>query len=147
MRRSKSDYVIQTVVNALRLLEVFQEDEILGVTELSRRLDLHKNNVFRLLATLEEQGYVEQCDDDRYCLGTACLELGHAFSRTRSIARQARPILEDFLGLGQLHPIIDPQRLGLVAEHRAAGHPGLAGEPDHIGQVDLALGIVSSRLP
>ncbi len=95
MRRSKSDYVIQTVVNALRLLEVFQEDEVFGVTELSRRLDLHKNNVFRLLATLEERGYVEQCDDDRYRLGTGCLELGQAFSRTRSLARQARPILEE----------------------------------------------------
>lgn len=95
MRRSKSDYVIQTVVNALRLLEVFQEDEVLGVTEISRRLDLHKNNVFRLLATLEERSYVEQCEDDRYRLGMACLELGHAFSRTRSLARQARPVLEE----------------------------------------------------
>jgi DNA-binding IclR family transcriptional regulator len=98
LRRSKSDYVIQTVVNALRLLEAFQEDEVLGVTELSRRLELHKNNVFRLLATLEQSHYVEQCEDDRYRLGTACLELGHSFSRTRSLARQARPVLEELCG-------------------------------------------------
>jgi len=32
MRRSKSDYVIQTVSNALRLLEVFGDEEELGVT-------------------------------------------------------------------------------------------------------------------
>ena len=94
MRRSKSDYVIQTVVNALRLLEVFETEEILGVTELARRLELHKNNVFRLLATLEERGYVEQCADDRYRLGTACLELGQSFQRTRTLARNARPVLE-----------------------------------------------------
>jgi IclR family KDG regulon transcriptional repressor len=51
-KKSKSDYVIQTVSHALRLLEEFRTEDELGVTELSRRLNLHKNNVFRLLATL-----------------------------------------------------------------------------------------------
>ena len=96
MRRSKSDYVIQTVANALRLLEVFRDEEELGVTELSRRLTLHKNNAFRLLATLEKAGYIEQCSGtDRYRLGVKCLELGHAYSRKRSLAVHARPILEE----------------------------------------------------
>jgi IclR family KDG regulon transcriptional repressor len=64
------------------------------VTELSHRLELHKNNVFRLLATLEEQGYVEQCaQTERYRLGRACLALGQAFSETRSLVRFARPLL------------------------------------------------------
>ena len=95
MRRSKSEYVIQTVANAMRLLEVFHDEEELGVTDLSRRLELHKNNVFRLLATLEETGYVEQASEtDRYRLAARCLELGHAYSRTRSLARLARPVLE-----------------------------------------------------
>ena len=57
MKKPKSDYAIQTVTNALRLLDVFREEEEVGVAELARRLGLHKNNVFRLLATLEEQGY------------------------------------------------------------------------------------------
>ena len=55
VRREKSNYVIQSVSHALDVLEQFngEVDEI-GVTELSKRLKLHKNNVFRLLATLEE---------------------------------------------------------------------------------------------
>jgi len=93
MKRPKSDYAIQTVANALTLLESFHEDEDLGVTELSRRLGLHKNNVFRLLATLEERGYVEQVAD-RYRLSVRCLELGHAFVRGRRLLREAQPILE-----------------------------------------------------
>lgn len=95
MRRSKSSYVIQTVANAFRLLEEFGgTDAELGVTELSNRLDLHKNNVFRLLATLEEQGYVEQCaHTERYRLGRSCLALGQAFHETRSLVRFARPVL------------------------------------------------------
>jgi DNA-binding IclR family transcriptional regulator len=95
MRRSKSDYVIQTVANAFRLLEEFNEREpALGVTELSERLRLQKNAVFRLLATLEQQGYVEQClETDQYRLGRSCLGLGRAFSDTRDLVRFARPVL------------------------------------------------------
>jgi DNA-binding IclR family transcriptional regulator len=95
MKRSKSDYVIQTVTNALRVLEAYRDKEELGVTELSRRLGLHKNNVFRLLATLENQGYVEQsADSDRYRLGVRCLELGHAYRRGGGLLRQARVVIE-----------------------------------------------------
>ena len=96
MKRPKGEYAIQTVTNALDLLEAFATEEELGVTELSHRLGLHKNNVFRLLATLEQAGYVEQCTrTDRYRLGVRCLELGQSFGRNRSLLRQARPLLEE----------------------------------------------------
>ena len=93
-KKPKSDYVIQTVVHALRLLEKFHAEDELGVTELSRRLNLHKNNVFRLLATLEQRGYIEQSTtSERYRLSTKCLELGEAFRRSRTLLDRARPIL------------------------------------------------------
>jgi IclR family KDG regulon transcriptional repressor len=95
MKRSKSDYVIQTVTNALRVLEAFRDKEEIGVTELSRDLGLHKNNVFRLLATLEDKGYVEQCtNSDRYQLGVRCLELGNSYRRGGGLLRSARAVLE-----------------------------------------------------
>jgi DNA-binding IclR family transcriptional regulator len=96
MKKQKSEYAIQTVANALRLIEAFRDEEDLGVTELSRRLDLHKNNVFRLLATLQLQGYIEQSpNSDRYRLGGRCLELGQAFLRSRSLLSRARPLIEE----------------------------------------------------
>ncbi|MDP6978677.1 MAG: IclR family transcriptional regulator [Myxococcota bacterium] len=95
MTKSKSDYSIQTVSNALRVLEVFSDEDEIGVSDLSRRLGLHKNNVFRLLATLEENGYIEQsAKSERYRLGTGCLELGRAYSRSNPLLRTARPFLE-----------------------------------------------------
>lgn len=95
MSKPKSEYVIQTVQNALRLLESFHDEVELGVSELSRRLELHKNNVFRLLATLEQSGYIEQSEsNDRYRLGTRCLELGRSFARGSRLLERARPILE-----------------------------------------------------
>jgi IclR family KDG regulon transcriptional repressor len=94
-KKPKSDYAIQTVSNALRLLEMFDGEDRLGVTELSRRLDLHKNNVFRLLATLEQSGYIEQCaEDDQYRLAVGCLELGHAYARSNGLLDRARSCLE-----------------------------------------------------
>lgn len=96
MKKQKSEYLIQTVANALKLLEAFHDEEELGVTELSRRLDLHKNNIFRLLATLELQGYVEQSSStDRYRLAAGCLELGQAYLRSRGLLRRARPLLAE----------------------------------------------------
>ncbi len=96
MKKPKSEYSIQTVGNALRLLKAFQDEAEIGVTELSRRLGLHKNNVFRLLATLEEEGFVEQSPySDRYRLGLSTLELGQGFCRGRSLLEHAPSILRE----------------------------------------------------
>ena len=96
-RREKSSYLIKSVVNGLDLLEEFSGDaRELGVTELSKRLGLHKNNVFRLLATLEHKGYIEQNKEtENYRLGLKSLELGQTYLRQVGLIRQARPILED----------------------------------------------------
>jgi DNA-binding IclR family transcriptional regulator len=95
-KKPKGDYAISTVINALRLLEEFRATSELGVTELAKRLALHKNNVFRLLATLEQHGYIEQSAvNERYRLGSRCLDLGEAFSRSHSLLDRARPTLRE----------------------------------------------------
>jgi len=96
MKKEKTNYVIQTVTHALDLLEQFQGDEAeLGVTELSRRLALHKNNVFRLLATLESRNYIEQNRaTGNYRLGLKNLQLGQTILKQTGLLRQARPVLE-----------------------------------------------------
>ncbi len=95
-KKEKTDYIIQSVYHALDLLEQFQGDtDELGVTELSNRLKLHKNNVFRLLATLESRNYIEQNKvTENYRLGLKTLELGQTFIKQMGLLRQSRPILE-----------------------------------------------------
>lgn len=95
-KKDKSEYIIQAVDHALDLLEQFHDDvDELGVTELSKRLKLHKNNVFRLLATLESRGYIEQNKvTENYRLGLKTLQLGQTFIRQMGLLRQARPVLE-----------------------------------------------------
>lgn len=95
-RKAKSDYLIQSVSRALDLLEAFSAKEgALGVTELARKLKLHKNNVFRLLATLETRGYVEQDkESERYRLGVKVYEIASVFLHHLDLRRQSRPHLE-----------------------------------------------------
>jgi IclR family KDG regulon transcriptional repressor len=97
MRRDKTNYVIQSVAHSLDVLEqFFGEADELGVTELSKRLKLHKNNVFRLLATLEARGYIEQNrTSENYRLGIKCLHLGRRYIEHMGLVRQARPILAE----------------------------------------------------
>src|SRR5437667_11618151 len=97
VRREKANYVIQSVSHALDVLEQYAGDtEELGVTDLSKRLKLHKNNVFRLLATLESRGYIEQNKStENYRLGIRCLQLGQTFVQQMGLLRQARPIMDD----------------------------------------------------
>jgi len=99
VKKDKSEYIIQAVSHALDLLEQFHGDiDELGVTELSKRLKLHKNNVFRLLATLESRGYIEQNKaTENYRLGLKALELGQTFIKQMGLLRQAKPILEQMV--------------------------------------------------
>lgn len=96
VRREKSNYMIQAVAHALDVLEQFHTDGELGVTELSKRLKLHKNNVFRILATLESRGYIEQNrSTENYRLGTKCLQMGQTYIQHMGLLQQARPIMID----------------------------------------------------
>ncbi|TMA36971.1 MAG: IclR family transcriptional regulator [Deltaproteobacteria bacterium] len=99
MRREKSNYIIQSVSHSLDVLEqFFGEADELGVTELSKRLKLHKNNVFRLLATLESRGYIEQNRaTENYRLGIRCLQLGQSYVQHMGLLHQARPIIADLV--------------------------------------------------
>jgi DNA-binding IclR family transcriptional regulator len=97
VRREKSNYAIQSVTHALDVLEQFNADvDEIGVTELSKRLKLHKNNVFRLLATLEARGYIEQNKaTENYRLGLRCLQLGQIYVSQMGFLLQARATLQE----------------------------------------------------
>ena len=99
VRREKSNYAIQSVSHALDVLEQFNHTvEEIGVTELSKRLKLHKNNVFRLLATLEARGYIEQNQaTENYRLGLKCLQLGQIYVNQMGFLAQAKATLEELV--------------------------------------------------
>ncbi|MBX7136757.1 MAG: IclR family transcriptional regulator [Oligoflexia bacterium] len=96
VKREKANYMIQSVSHAIDVLEeLCKAAGEIGVTELSKRLKLHKNNVFRLLATLELRGYVEQNHEtEDYRLGVKALQLGQAYLTQSNLVNRATPILK-----------------------------------------------------
>ena len=94
-KREKSNYLIQSVSHAVDVLEeLANAGGEIGVTELSKRLKLHKNNVFRLLATLELRGFVEQnSETEDYRLGAKALQIGQAYISQSTLVERATPLL------------------------------------------------------
>lgn len=72
-----------SVLKALRVLGCFEgSPEPLGVSELARRAGAHKSTVFRMLAFLEQAGFVERSGRS-YVLGSHLLHLGRQAGHTR----------------------------------------------------------------
>ncbi len=87
---------LQSVNRALRALELIAEAGELGVTELGRRLDVHKATASRLVATLAERGMVERDPvTEKYRLGFGLIRLAGAAMASMDLVRTARPVLED----------------------------------------------------
>jgi DNA-binding IclR family transcriptional regulator len=87
---------LQSVSRALRALELIAEAGELGVTELGRRLDVHKATASRLVSTLAERGLVERDPtSERYRLGFGLIRLAGAAIAGLDLVRTAHPILED----------------------------------------------------
>jgi DNA-binding IclR family transcriptional regulator len=94
-KESGNRYRIRAVERALELLAAFSITEPeLSLTELSCRLGLNASTVFRLLATLQARGYVEQSPDNgRYRLGPACLGPSSVYLAQSDMRRRLIPLL------------------------------------------------------
>jgi DNA-binding IclR family transcriptional regulator len=87
---------LQSVSRALRSVELIAEAGELGVTELGRRLGVHKATASRLAATLAEHGFVERDPDtERYRLGFGLVRLAGAAMASLDLVRVSRSIVED----------------------------------------------------
>ena len=93
-------YLVPALQRGMQLLGQFSrgERELTGA-ELSRRLDLPRASVFRLLQTLEQMGFVERVGDGpNYKLGIAVLRLGFEYLASMELTEHGRPIIDDLCG-------------------------------------------------
>ena len=92
MRDQESGATSSRCRRALRALELISEHGELGVTELGRRLGVHKATASRLVATLAERGLVERDPlTEKYRLGFGLIPLaGAAMAASTSCARRGR---------------------------------------------------------
>lgn len=97
--QGKPYFMVQTVERALLVLDqLIAERKPLSVTELSRRLKLHKSIVHRLLATLSHYKYVEQdSDSEKYRIGFRSFQLGAAYIHSTSLIEESRELIEQLM--------------------------------------------------
>ena len=95
-RRQKESYSIQSVDNALDVLEALcDEGDEVRISQLSERLGMNKTSIFRLLATFENRGYVEKEQrSGKYKLGLSAYEIGQKFLSRMVLLRKAKPVME-----------------------------------------------------
>lgn len=93
--REKGLYSVQSVVKAIDLLEALAQDGAsLTVPALAKKLEINRNKAFRLLATLEDKGLVEQnSDSGTYHLGMQAFEMAQHILKSDNLIRMAHPIL------------------------------------------------------
>lgn len=94
--RGKASYSIQSVENALAVLEALcDEGDEFRISQLSEKLGMNKTSIFRLLATFENRGYVErEKGSGKYRLGLSAYEMGQKFLSRMALLRKARPVME-----------------------------------------------------
>ncbi|WP_188206664.1 IclR family transcriptional regulator [Alkalibacillus aidingensis] len=109
----------QSVIKALKLLDFFTEDiQELTLRELSIKAQLRKSTAYRLLASLEDCGFVykvkETDYDSKYRLGLKLLELGNLVLDQLDLKKIAKPYMEDLVG-----KINEAVHLVILHENRA----------------------------
>ncbi len=89
-------YSVRAVQRALALLQSFLNcDTELSATELSKSLKLDPSTTFRMLVTLQAQGFVEQNPvTGKYRLGVTCLELGSEYLKSNDLRSRAWGVME-----------------------------------------------------
>jgi DNA-binding IclR family transcriptional regulator len=85
------------LLNGIRVMQAFSVGEpVLGVTEIARRVELHKSSVSRILRTLEQASLVERdADSGRYRLGLGVIALAGPLLANLDVRRvAAAPLAE-----------------------------------------------------
>ncbi|MEA2293805.1 MAG: hypothetical protein QOE86_1444 [Solirubrobacteraceae bacterium] len=85
---------VGAVENAVRLLQLYQERETLGVSEAARLLSVGRSTAHRLLTTLRAYGFVVQDSSRAYCVGPALRELATAIADAGTARARCRPYMQ-----------------------------------------------------
>jgi IclR family acetate operon transcriptional repressor len=87
----------QTVERALDILEAFLDSNgALGITELSRRVNLNKSTTYRIIQALRKRGYINQdSQTNKYCLGYKILKIAYISLNKNKLREIARKYLEE----------------------------------------------------
>lgn len=87
--------MVNTVTKALKILDLLAEGTPLGVTEISKILEIPKSSAHSILKTLEAQGVVaKSIEGTKFLLGIKLIELGNRAQLELDICKITNPYLK-----------------------------------------------------
>jgi DNA-binding IclR family transcriptional regulator len=90
-----ANYQVRALERALDIVDAFSLAEPeLTLTAIAARVGLAKSTATRLLAVLEERGWLERsAETERYRIGVRAFEIGNIYIQTTTLEIEAQPIL------------------------------------------------------
>ena len=124
---------MRSVRTALRVLEAVAEFQPIGLSELSRKLELPKTTVQRGLASLAEDGWLEQdpTDASRWMVGTKAFVVGSTVGDRGGLRARALPYMNGLAAdVGEtIHLAIPDGGWAVLVERIDSTHPVRAFAP------------------
>ncbi len=100
MSDNETKYLMPGLERGLAILALFTpEQPQLSLTDIAKRMGISRSSVFRLVFTLEKNGFVRRPGERRYRLGPKILSLGYNFVAGHDFVDVARPHLEELRDL------------------------------------------------
>ena len=92
---SEASSGVAVLDRAFAILNAFGPgDSRLSLAELSRRTDLYKSTILRLLGALEHGGFIRKLNDGQYAIGPQPLRLAALYQRSFDVGPVIEPILQ-----------------------------------------------------
>lgn len=93
--KERDENILQSVDNALKVIDVLVEHKEMGISEISRELKIGKSTAYRLITSLKARGYVEQnLSNEKYSLSLKFAYIGSMVLKRIDLTRAARKYLE-----------------------------------------------------
>lgn len=123
MTTDKAPYELQSVGNALTILDLLSQHEELSLTAISKHLKVSSATAFRLLHTLERHNYVVKSVQAKYRLSIKMAAIGDIVTHRMEIARIVHPYLEELSQRFQetAHLVVWNSRYDVIVADRVIG--------------------------
>lgn len=92
-------YILQSVDNALAVLDLLCEKDNLGVAEIAQQMGLGKSTVFRLVSTLVHKKYLFKDNNSKYHLSFKFASISSIVSNRSVLINQIHPYLSELSSL------------------------------------------------
>lgn len=87
------DEPIKAIVNATKILDLISENTLMGISDISRELELPKTTVFRIIKSLEASDLLIQTKDDLYALSYKILKYRYGVDEDTNLIKHSQDAL------------------------------------------------------